>query len=126
MVHHIPLALELHIHLQPTPDGRFLRSLKPWYFTVPVLLPNLLAFLLCNFHHLGHLRKIVSFQAQLGSLFMGHPFARFRIGKPSTYAMTYDLPAVSITKRHRDAIKINLYQLHATLLRANWLYDDVT
>eukprot|EP00536_Pseudo-nitzschia_multiseries_P019631 jgi/Psemu1/61947/gm1.61947_g len=48
------------------------------------------------------------------------------VGKPSTYAMTYDLPAVSITKRHRDAIKINLYQLHATLLRANWLYDDVT
>eukprot|EP00536_Pseudo-nitzschia_multiseries_P013766 jgi/Psemu1/36309/gm1.36309_g len=47
-------------------------------------------------------------------------------GKPSTYSMTYDLPAVSITKRHRDAIKINLYQLHATLLRANWLYDDVT
>eukprot|EP00536_Pseudo-nitzschia_multiseries_P017441 jgi/Psemu1/50835/gm1.50835_g len=48
------------------------------------------------------------------------------VGKPSTYAMTYGLPAVSITKRHRDAIKINLYQLHATLLRANWLYDDVT
>eukprot|EP00536_Pseudo-nitzschia_multiseries_P019564 jgi/Psemu1/61493/gm1.61493_g len=47
-------------------------------------------------------------------------------GKPSTYSMTYNLPAVSITKRHRDAIKINLYQLHATLLRANWLYDDVT
>eukprot|EP00536_Pseudo-nitzschia_multiseries_P016155 jgi/Psemu1/45109/gm1.45109_g len=48
------------------------------------------------------------------------------VGKPSTYSMTYDLPAVSITKRHRDALKINLYQLHATLLRANWLYDDVT
>eukprot|EP00536_Pseudo-nitzschia_multiseries_P008619 jgi/Psemu1/20883/gm1.20883_g len=48
------------------------------------------------------------------------------VGKPSTYSMTYNLPAVSITKRHRDAIKINLYQLHATLLCANWLYDDVT
>eukprot|EP00536_Pseudo-nitzschia_multiseries_P016552 jgi/Psemu1/46557/gm1.46557_g len=48
------------------------------------------------------------------------------VGKPSTYSMTYDLPAVSITKRHRDALKIHLYQLHATLLRANWLYDDVT
>eukprot|EP00536_Pseudo-nitzschia_multiseries_P007749 jgi/Psemu1/18630/gm1.18630_g len=32
----------------PTPDGRFLLSLKPWYFIVPVLLPNLLAFLLCT------------------------------------------------------------------------------
>eukprot|EP00536_Pseudo-nitzschia_multiseries_P009530 jgi/Psemu1/23447/gm1.23447_g len=48
------------------------------------------------------------------------------VGKPSTYSMTYDLPAVRITKRHRDAIKINLYQLHATLLRANWLYGNVT
>eukprot|EP00536_Pseudo-nitzschia_multiseries_P017902 jgi/Psemu1/53079/gm1.53079_g len=48
------------------------------------------------------------------------------VGKPSTYSMTYDLPAVSITKRHRDALKINLYQLHATLLHANWLYDNVT
>eukprot|EP00536_Pseudo-nitzschia_multiseries_P018857 jgi/Psemu1/57684/gm1.57684_g len=37
------------------------------------------------------------------------------VGKPSTYSMTYDLPAVRITQRHRDAIKINLYQLHATL-----------
>eukprot|EP00536_Pseudo-nitzschia_multiseries_P014046 jgi/Psemu1/37367/gm1.37367_g len=58
------------------------------------------------------------------------------VWKPSAYpvrkplyeahSMTYDLPTVCITKRHRDAIKINLYQLHATLLRANWLYDDVT
>eukprot|EP00536_Pseudo-nitzschia_multiseries_P012574 jgi/Psemu1/32537/gm1.32537_g len=48
------------------------------------------------------------------------------VGKPSTYSMTYNLPAVRITKRHRDAIKINLYQLHATLLRANWLYGNVT
>eukprot|EP00536_Pseudo-nitzschia_multiseries_P017385 jgi/Psemu1/50631/gm1.50631_g len=58
------------------------------------------------------------------------------VGKPSAYpvrkplyeahSMTYDLPTVCITKRHRDAIKIKLYQLHATLLIANWLYDDVT
>eukprot|EP00536_Pseudo-nitzschia_multiseries_P017875 jgi/Psemu1/52982/gm1.52982_g len=58
------------------------------------------------------------------------------VGKPSAYpvrkplyeahSMTYDSPAVCITKRHRDAIKIKLYQLHATLLIANWLYDDVT
>eukprot|EP00536_Pseudo-nitzschia_multiseries_P016506 jgi/Psemu1/46469/gm1.46469_g len=42
------------------------------------------------------------------------------------HSMTYVSPAVCITKRHRDAIKIKLYQLHATLLIANWLYDDVT
>eukprot|EP00536_Pseudo-nitzschia_multiseries_P006059 jgi/Psemu1/14340/gm1.14340_g len=58
------------------------------------------------------------------------------VWKPSAYpvrkplyeahSMTYDSPAVCITKRHRDAIKIKLYQLHATLLIANWLYDDVT
>eukprot|EP00536_Pseudo-nitzschia_multiseries_P011795 jgi/Psemu1/30059/gm1.30059_g len=42
------------------------------------------------------------------------------------HSMTYVLPAVCITKRHRDAIKIKLYQLHATLVIANWLYDDVT
>eukprot|EP00536_Pseudo-nitzschia_multiseries_P018515 jgi/Psemu1/55962/gm1.55962_g len=58
------------------------------------------------------------------------------VWKPSAYPawkplyeahyMTYDLPTVCITKRHRDAIKIKLYQLHATLLIANWLYDAVT
>eukprot|EP00536_Pseudo-nitzschia_multiseries_P013530 jgi/Psemu1/35465/gm1.35465_g len=37
-----------------------------------------------------------------------------------------NLPVVCITRRHRDAIKLKLYQLHATLLIANWLYDDVT
>eukprot|EP00536_Pseudo-nitzschia_multiseries_P010850 jgi/Psemu1/27248/gm1.27248_g len=42
------------------------------------------------------------------------------------YSMTYDSPAVCITKRHRDAIKLKLYHLHATLLLANWIYDDVT
>eukprot|EP00536_Pseudo-nitzschia_multiseries_P013086 jgi/Psemu1/34093/gm1.34093_g len=49
------------------------------------------------------------------------------VGKPlyEAHSMTYVLPAVCITKRHRDAIKIKLYQLHATLLIANWLYDNV-
>eukprot|EP00536_Pseudo-nitzschia_multiseries_P016692 jgi/Psemu1/47346/gm1.47346_g len=42
------------------------------------------------------------------------------------HSMTYVLPAVCITKRHRDAIKLKLYHLHATLLFANWIYDDVT
>eukprot|EP00536_Pseudo-nitzschia_multiseries_P019003 jgi/Psemu1/58427/gm1.58427_g len=46
------------------------------------------------------------------------PTCSFRQPLYSAYSM--------ITKRHRDAIKINLYQLHATLFRANWLYDDVT
>eukprot|EP00536_Pseudo-nitzschia_multiseries_P016556 jgi/Psemu1/46585/gm1.46585_g len=32
------------------------------------------------------------------------------------HSMTYVSPAVCITKRHRDAIKIKLHQLHATLL----------
>eukprot|EP00536_Pseudo-nitzschia_multiseries_P019259 jgi/Psemu1/59738/gm1.59738_g len=52
----------------------------------------------------------------------------YPVGNPTyeAHPMTYVLPAVCITKRHRDAIKIQLYQLHATLLRANWLYDDVT
>eukprot|EP00536_Pseudo-nitzschia_multiseries_P018865 jgi/Psemu1/57720/gm1.57720_g len=52
----------------------------------------------------------------------------YPVGKPlyEAHSMTYDLPTVCITTRHRNAIKINLYQLHATLLRANWLYDDVT
>eukprot|EP00536_Pseudo-nitzschia_multiseries_P011872 jgi/Psemu1/30356/gm1.30356_g len=27
---------------------------------------------------------------------------------------------------HRDAIKLKLYHLHATLMLANWLYDAVT
>eukprot|EP00536_Pseudo-nitzschia_multiseries_P013035 jgi/Psemu1/33913/gm1.33913_g len=142
IISHIPLALKLHIHLQSTPDGRFLLSLKPWYFIVPVLLPNLLAFLLCNFHHLGHLLKIVSFQAQLRSLFFTEPGkplygasfspvwkpSAYPVGKPlyEAHFMTYVLPAVCINKRHRDAIKLKLYHLHATLLIAHWLYDDVT
>eukprot|EP00536_Pseudo-nitzschia_multiseries_P017775 jgi/Psemu1/52486/gm1.52486_g len=47
--------------------------------------------------------------------------------KPSASpSLTSDLPAVCITKRHRDAIKIKLYQLHATLMIANWIYNDVT
>eukprot|EP00536_Pseudo-nitzschia_multiseries_P006293 jgi/Psemu1/14865/gm1.14865_g len=75
---HIPLAFELPIRLQPTLDGNFTLSLKPWYFAMLVLPPSLLAFLLCNFHHLGHLLKIVLFQAPLGSLFMGHPFVQLR------------------------------------------------
>eukprot|EP00536_Pseudo-nitzschia_multiseries_P015393 jgi/Psemu1/42380/gm1.42380_g len=51
----------------------------------------------------------------------------YPVGKPlyEAHSMTYVLPAVCITKRHRDAIKIKLYQLHATLLIANWLYDNV-
>eukprot|EP00536_Pseudo-nitzschia_multiseries_P011768 jgi/Psemu1/29886/gm1.29886_g len=52
----------------------------------------------------------------------------YPVGKPlyEAHPMTYVLPAVCITKRHLDAIKIKLYQLHATLLIANWLYDDIT
>eukprot|EP00536_Pseudo-nitzschia_multiseries_P018463 jgi/Psemu1/55742/gm1.55742_g len=52
----------------------------------------------------------------------------YPVGKPlyEAHSMTYVLPAVCITKRHRDAIKLKLYHLHATLLIANWLYDDVT
>eukprot|EP00536_Pseudo-nitzschia_multiseries_P010463 jgi/Psemu1/26028/gm1.26028_g len=146
--------LELPIHLQPTLDGHFILNLKPWYsiaHTSQFLYTRLRAFLPCNFHHLGHLLKIVSFQAQLRSLIMGHPVVPFRsffmepgslfMGHPPLYgasfcpvwkplyeahSTTYDLPAVCITKRHRDAIKIKLYQLHATLLIANWLYDDIT
>eukprot|EP00536_Pseudo-nitzschia_multiseries_P000712 jgi/Psemu1/1616/gm1.1616_g len=41
------------------------------------------------------------------------------------HSLTNDLPAVCITKRHRDAIKLKLYHLHATLLVANWAYDDI-
>eukprot|EP00536_Pseudo-nitzschia_multiseries_P017634 jgi/Psemu1/51869/gm1.51869_g len=41
------------------------------------------------------------------------------------HSLTNDLPAVCITKRHRDAIKLKLYHLHATLLVANWVYDDI-
>eukprot|EP00536_Pseudo-nitzschia_multiseries_P010950 jgi/Psemu1/27480/gm1.27480_g len=29
-----------------------------------------------------------------------------------------------ITKRHRDALKIKLYQLHANILSMNWFYDN--
>eukprot|EP00536_Pseudo-nitzschia_multiseries_P004220 jgi/Psemu1/9520/gm1.9520_g len=52
----------------------------------------------------------------------------YPVRKPlyEAHSMTYNSPAVGITKQHRDAIKIRLYQLHATLLIANWLYDDVT
>eukprot|EP00536_Pseudo-nitzschia_multiseries_P013095 jgi/Psemu1/34153/gm1.34153_g len=52
----------------------------------------------------------------------------YPVGKPlyDAHPMTHVLPAVCITKRHRDAIKIKLYQLHATPLLATWLYDDVT
>eukprot|EP00536_Pseudo-nitzschia_multiseries_P019216 jgi/Psemu1/59535/gm1.59535_g len=52
----------------------------------------------------------------------------YPVGKPlyETHSITYVLPAVCITKRHRDAIKLKLYHLHATLLIANWLYEDVT
>eukprot|EP00536_Pseudo-nitzschia_multiseries_P007926 jgi/Psemu1/19069/gm1.19069_g len=52
----------------------------------------------------------------------------YPVGKPlyDAHPMTHVLPAVCITKRHRDAIKIKLYQLHATPLIATWLYDDVT
>eukprot|EP00536_Pseudo-nitzschia_multiseries_P011995 jgi/Psemu1/30620/gm1.30620_g len=55
------------------------------------------------------------------------PYA-YPVRKPlyEAHYMTYDSAAVCITKRHRDAIKIKLYQLHANLLVANWLYDDVT
>eukprot|EP00536_Pseudo-nitzschia_multiseries_P006288 jgi/Psemu1/14851/gm1.14851_g len=34
-------------------------------------------------------------------------------------SLTYDSPAVCITKRHHDAIKLKLYYLHTTLLFAN-------
>eukprot|EP00536_Pseudo-nitzschia_multiseries_P009526 jgi/Psemu1/23436/gm1.23436_g len=48
--------------------------------------------------------------------------------KPTIYgahSLTYDSPAVCITKRHCDAIKLKLCHLHATLLVANWTYEDV-
>eukprot|EP00536_Pseudo-nitzschia_multiseries_P008076 jgi/Psemu1/19519/gm1.19519_g len=57
------------------------------------------------------------------------------VWKPSAYPVQKplygahsmnDSPAVCITKRHRDAIKLKLYHLHATLLFANWIYDGVT
>eukprot|EP00536_Pseudo-nitzschia_multiseries_P014001 jgi/Psemu1/37197/gm1.37197_g len=41
------------------------------------------------------------------------------------HSMPYDSPAVCITKRHRDAIKLKLYHLHANLLFADWFYDNV-
>eukprot|EP00536_Pseudo-nitzschia_multiseries_P006454 jgi/Psemu1/15318/gm1.15318_g len=56
----------------------------------------------------------------------GAPTCPFRKPLYSAYSMTYDSPAVCITKQHRDAIKLKLYHLHATLLLANWMYDDVT
>eukprot|EP00536_Pseudo-nitzschia_multiseries_P006165 jgi/Psemu1/14620/gm1.14620_g len=105
-------------------DGHFILSLKPWHFIVLVLHPSLLAILLCNFHHLGASSKDSVVSSSVKKPLYGASFCP--VGKPSTYSMTYNLPAVSMTKRHRDALKINLYQLHATLLRANWLYDDVT
>eukprot|EP00536_Pseudo-nitzschia_multiseries_P017708 jgi/Psemu1/52163/gm1.52163_g len=39
------------------------------------------------------------------------------------HSLTFNLPAVCITERHRDAIKLKLYHLHASLLVAHWLYD---
>eukprot|EP00536_Pseudo-nitzschia_multiseries_P005269 jgi/Psemu1/12096/gm1.12096_g len=50
------------------------------------------------------------------------------VQKPTygAHSLTFDSPAVCITKRHRDAIKLKLYHLHVTLLLANWLYDAVT
>eukprot|EP00536_Pseudo-nitzschia_multiseries_P014092 jgi/Psemu1/37513/gm1.37513_g len=58
---------------------------------------------------------------------VGKPSA-YTVRKPlyETHSMTYVLPAVCITKRHHDAIKLKLYHLHATLLFANWIYNDVT
>eukprot|EP00536_Pseudo-nitzschia_multiseries_P019031 jgi/Psemu1/58574/gm1.58574_g len=56
----------------------------------------------------------------------GAPTCPFRKPHYRAYPMTYDLPAVCITKRHRDAIKLKMYHLHATLLLAHWMYDDVT
>eukprot|EP00536_Pseudo-nitzschia_multiseries_P016186 jgi/Psemu1/45269/gm1.45269_g len=56
----------------------------------------------------------------------GAPTCPFRKPLYSAYYMTYDSPVVRITKRHRDAIKLKLYHLHATLLLANWIYDAVT
>eukprot|EP00536_Pseudo-nitzschia_multiseries_P012678 jgi/Psemu1/32839/gm1.32839_g len=56
----------------------------------------------------------------------GAPTCPFRKPLYSAYSMTYDSPVVRITKRHRDAIKLKLYHLHATLLLANWIYDAVT
>eukprot|EP00536_Pseudo-nitzschia_multiseries_P004240 jgi/Psemu1/9554/gm1.9554_g len=52
----------------------------------------------------------------------------YPVWKPryEAHSMTYDLPAVCIIKRHRDAIKLKLYHLHATLLFANWIYNNVT
>eukprot|EP00536_Pseudo-nitzschia_multiseries_P015926 jgi/Psemu1/44308/gm1.44308_g len=62
----------------------------------------------------------------------GHAYRQHGVstcpGRKPTYgahSLTYDLPAVCITKRHRDAIKLKLYHLHATLLVANWTYDDI-
>eukprot|EP00536_Pseudo-nitzschia_multiseries_P005766 jgi/Psemu1/13446/gm1.13446_g len=56
----------------------------------------------------------------------GAPTCTFRKPLYEAHSMTYNSPAVCITKRHRDAIKLKLYHLHATLLLANWMYDDVT
>eukprot|EP00536_Pseudo-nitzschia_multiseries_P012827 jgi/Psemu1/33237/gm1.33237_g len=58
---------------------------------------------------------------------VGKPYA-YPVRKPlyEAQSMTYVLPAVCITKRHRDAIKLKLYHLHATLVFDNWIYDDVT
>eukprot|EP00536_Pseudo-nitzschia_multiseries_P012957 jgi/Psemu1/33703/gm1.33703_g len=53
----------------------------------------------------------------------GAPTCPFRKPLYSAYSMTYDSPTVRITKRHRDAIKLELYHLHVTLLLANWIYD---
>eukprot|EP00536_Pseudo-nitzschia_multiseries_P019133 jgi/Psemu1/59088/gm1.59088_g len=57
-----------------------------------------------------------------------HGASSWQVPKPTyeAYSLTFDLPAVCITKRHHDAIKLKMYHLHATLLLANWLYDAVT
>eukprot|EP00536_Pseudo-nitzschia_multiseries_P007098 jgi/Psemu1/16964/gm1.16964_g len=106
---HIPLTPELPIHLPPTLDGHFiLNNVVSSSVTKPPLYGS---------------RKPL-YGASFSSAWK--PSA-YPVGKPlyEAHSMTYVLPAVCITKRHRDAIKIKLYQLHATLLIANWLYDNV-
>eukprot|EP00536_Pseudo-nitzschia_multiseries_P010462 jgi/Psemu1/26025/gm1.26025_g len=61
-------------------------------------------------------------------LYGAHEASSYPVRKPlqGVHSMNYNLPAVYITKLHRDAIKLKLYHLHATLLCANWIYDTVT
>eukprot|EP00536_Pseudo-nitzschia_multiseries_P019144 jgi/Psemu1/59214/gm1.59214_g len=114
-------SLELPIHLQPTLDGHFILNPKPWY-------------------SIAHTNNVVSSSVTKPPLYgaqkplYGASFSpvwkpsAYPVGKPfyEAHSMTYVLPAVCITKRHRDAIKLKLYHLHATLLFANWIYNDVT